>query len=64
MDASSSPALERRMHDGSSLERKSAPYLFWGETTSLCETCYALAPAKIVIESDDVYSAAAGGGKI
>lgn len=52
------------MHDGSSLERKSAPYLFWGETTSLCETCYALAPAKIVIESDDVYSAAAGGGKI
>jgi hypothetical protein len=50
MDASSSPALDREAH-----ERKSAPYLFWGETTSLCETCYALAPAKIVIEGVDVY---------
>ncbi len=55
MDASGSPALERRTHDGPAHERKSAPYLFWGETTSLCETCYALVPAKIVIEGDSVY---------
>lgn len=36
-------------------ERKVAPYIFWGETTSLCETCYALVPAKILIEGDRVY---------
>lgn len=50
MDASGSPALDARPH-----ERKSAPYLFWGETTSLCETCYALVPAKILIEGERVY---------
>lgn len=35
--------------------RKSAPYLFWGQTTSLCETCYGLVPAKILIEGRDVH---------
>jgi tetraether lipid synthase len=35
--------------------RKSAPYVFYGQTTSLCETCHALVPAKIVIEGDDVF---------
>ena len=35
--------------------RKIAPYVFYGQTTSLCETCLALVPAKIVIEGDDVY---------
>lgn len=35
--------------------RKSAPYLFLGQTTSLCETCLALAPAKIIAEHGSVY---------
>jgi uncharacterized radical SAM superfamily Fe-S cluster-containing enzyme len=35
--------------------RKSAPYIFYGQTTSLCETCHALVPAKIIIEDDDVF---------
>jgi uncharacterized radical SAM superfamily Fe-S cluster-containing enzyme len=35
--------------------RKSAPYLFHGQTTSLCETCLKLVPAKILIEGDDVF---------
>lgn len=50
MDASGSPALADK-----ALERKAAPYVFWGETTSLCETCYAPTPAKIIIEGDDVF---------
>jgi uncharacterized radical SAM superfamily Fe-S cluster-containing enzyme len=35
--------------------RKSAPYLFLGQTTSLCETCLALVPAKIVSEASNVF---------
>ncbi|HEY3798737.1 MAG TPA: radical SAM protein [Caulobacteraceae bacterium] len=35
--------------------RKSAPYLFLGQTTSLCETCLALVPAKIVADGERVY---------
>ena len=35
--------------------RKAAPYLFLGQTTSLCETCYRLVPAKIVAEGEDVF---------
>ncbi len=35
--------------------RKSAPYLFHAQTTSLCETCLKLVPAKILIEGDDVF---------
>ena len=35
--------------------RKSAPYIFYGQTTSLCEKCHALVPAKIIIEGDDVF---------
>jgi hypothetical protein len=35
--------------------RKVAPYLFLGQTTSLCETCLALAPAKILAEEGRVY---------
>ena len=31
--------------------RKVPPYVFWGQTTSLCETCLALVPAKIQIEA-------------
>ncbi len=35
--------------------RKAAPYVFYGQTTSLCETCHALVPAKIIIEGNDVF---------
>jgi uncharacterized radical SAM superfamily Fe-S cluster-containing enzyme len=35
--------------------RKQTPYLFHGQTTSLCETCHGLVPAKIVIEGADVF---------
>ncbi len=35
--------------------RKAAPYLFHGQTTSLCETCLELVPAKIISEGRLVY---------
>lgn len=35
--------------------RKSAPYLFIGQTTSLCETCLALVPAKITAEDGRIF---------
>jgi uncharacterized radical SAM superfamily Fe-S cluster-containing enzyme len=35
--------------------RKSRPYIFLGQTTSMCETCLALVPAKILQEGDAVY---------
>ncbi|NVO16837.1 MAG: radical SAM protein [Rhodoplanes sp.] len=35
--------------------RRSRPYVFWGQTTSLCETCLALVPAKIQIFGDEVW---------
>jgi 7,8-dihydro-6-hydroxymethylpterin dimethyltransferase len=35
--------------------RKSRPYLFYGQTTSLCDLCHRLVPAKIRIEGDDVF---------
>jgi uncharacterized radical SAM superfamily Fe-S cluster-containing enzyme len=41
------------MYDG--IARKSAPYLFLGQTTSLCETCLGLVPAKIVEEEGGIY---------
>ncbi len=37
------------------MARKSAPYLFLGQTTSLCETCLALVPAKIIAEDQNVF---------
>ena len=36
-------------------ERKSAPYLFHGQTTSLCDQCLATVPAKVIIEGENVY---------
>src|SRR3954471_21200985 len=36
-------------------ERKAAHYLFHGQTTSLCEKCLELVPAKVIIEGDQVY---------
>ncbi|HEX7761545.1 MAG TPA: radical SAM protein [Caulobacteraceae bacterium] len=35
--------------------RKSAPYLFLGQTTSLCETCLELVPAKVIAENGKVF---------
>src|SRR5579862_6773534 len=35
--------------------RKVAPYLFLGQTTSLCETCLELVPAKVLAEDGKVY---------
>ena len=34
-------------------ERKAAPYIFHGQTTSLCETCLEPVPAKVIIEGDE-----------
>ncbi|HYU96983.1 MAG TPA: radical SAM protein [Sphingomicrobium sp.] len=36
-------------------QRKAAHYLFHGQTTSLCETCLELVPAKVIIEDDQVF---------
>ena len=35
--------------------RRSRPYIFWGQTQSLCETCLTLVPAKIQIRGDEVW---------
>jgi uncharacterized radical SAM superfamily Fe-S cluster-containing enzyme len=35
--------------------RKAAPYLFLGQTTSLCETCLELVPPKVIGEDGAVY---------
>ena len=35
--------------------RRSRPYLFWGQTTSLCETCLKLVPAKIEMRDNEVW---------
>jgi 7,8-dihydro-6-hydroxymethylpterin dimethyltransferase len=36
-------------------QRSSRPYVFWGQTTSLCETCLSLVPAKIEILDNTVF---------
>ncbi len=38
-----------------SFARPSKSYAFYGQTTSLCEQCLKLVPAKIIIEGDDVF---------
>jgi 7,8-dihydro-6-hydroxymethylpterin dimethyltransferase len=35
--------------------RKARPYVFWGQTQSLCETCLTLVPTKIQILGDEVW---------
>src|SRR5689334_25375326 len=37
------------------LLRKARPYVFWGQTTSLCEICLALVPTKIAIKDNEVW---------
>ncbi|MBX7249950.1 MAG: radical SAM protein [Caulobacteraceae bacterium] len=41
--------------DTAQTPRKVAPYLFFGQTTSLCETCLELVPAKILVEGEKVF---------
>src|SRR5436189_2665616 len=50
MDGSGGPAAAPM-----SVARKSAPYLFLGQTTSLCETCLTLVPAKVIQEGKSVF---------
>lgn len=35
--------------------RKVAPYIFLGQTQSMCETCHELVPTKIIREGDDIF---------
>ena len=51
MDGSTGPATAAP----SAQARKSAPYLFFGQTTSLCETCLDLVPAKVIVEDGSVF---------
>lgn len=39
----------------SATARRQAPYVFFGQTTSLCDECLGLVPAKVVIEEGQVY---------
>ena len=41
--------------ENSDLARKSVPWIFYGQTTSLCETCWELVPAKIIGQNGKVY---------
>ncbi len=41
--------------DSPAPERKAAPYIFHGQTTSLCETCLVPVPAKVIIEDERVF---------
>jgi 7,8-dihydro-6-hydroxymethylpterin dimethyltransferase len=36
-------------------ERKAAPYIFHSQSSSLCETCLRVVPAKVIIEDDKVF---------
>ncbi|WP_428241460.1 radical SAM protein [Gynuella sp.] len=36
-------------------QRKQTPYLFYGQTLSLCEQCLTLVPAKILLEGENVF---------
>jgi len=56
MDSYGGGAAEPLTMDTQALpERKAAPYLFHGQTTSLCETCLEPVPAKVIIEDDRVF---------
>src|SRR3982750_52838 len=52
-DAASQASTERPAEEPQ--QRKAAHYLFHGQTTSLCETCLELVPAKIIIEDNEVF---------
>jgi 7,8-dihydro-6-hydroxymethylpterin dimethyltransferase len=50
-----SPAPAELTHPAVAAPRKPRPYIFLGQTTSLCETCLVLVPAKILEEGGAVY---------
>jgi 7,8-dihydro-6-hydroxymethylpterin dimethyltransferase len=50
-----SSALAPLTHPAAVAPRKPRPYIFLGQTTSLCETCLTLVPAKIIEEGGAVY---------
>ena len=52
MDGSVSQDSRRQ---GAPSARSAAPYLFLGQTTSLCETCLELVPAKVIAEDGCVF---------
>jgi uncharacterized radical SAM superfamily Fe-S cluster-containing enzyme len=54
MDLSGSPEVAEVAPD-TPFERKAAPYIFHGQTTSLCETCLVPVPAKVIIEDGCVW---------
>jgi uncharacterized radical SAM superfamily Fe-S cluster-containing enzyme len=37
------------------MSNKSRPYIFYGQTQSLCEECLTVVPAKIIFQHDNVY---------
>ena len=39
----------------STFRRKQSSYIYLGQTTSLCETCHELVPAKILREGDEIF---------
>jgi 7,8-dihydro-6-hydroxymethylpterin dimethyltransferase len=43
------------LHESRPFERKAAPYIFHGQTVSLCETCLEPTPAKIIIQDGGVW---------
>lgn len=47
--------MDVRTADLPTVDRKVSPWLFYGQTTSLCETCWDLVPAKIIGEAGRVY---------
>ncbi|HUP67337.1 MAG TPA: radical SAM protein [Sphingomicrobium sp.] len=49
IEGSSSAPLEQPQ------QRKAAHYLFHGQTSSLCETCLEVVPAKVIIEDEQVF---------
>src|SRR2546430_12524572 len=53
------PSCSRRRHmrdpNMNAPLRRSRPYVFWGQTQSLCEPCLCLVPTKIQIIGDDVW---------
>src|SRR3954449_12944016 len=50
-DAATAPSLA----PSEPQQRKSANYLFHGQTSSLCETCLEVVPAKVIIEDEQVF---------
>jgi uncharacterized radical SAM superfamily Fe-S cluster-containing enzyme len=55
MDPAEIDAVAPRLTPAPAPVRKARPYIFLGQTTSLCETCLGLVPAKIIREGKNVF---------